>query len=147
MGFETVDEPERWIVGVATRTCNADEMRPDRARLPRLWQRAARTGPADAEMVAVLTDYESDHGGEYTQIVGRSVPGPPQLDEGLVAVRIPAGRYARIVAEGELPGAIVEAWQQVWAAQETGALRRSFRTDFEIWPASHAPAIHLSIER
>lgn len=63
MRVEVVDQPERWIVGVATRTCNADEMDPQRSRLGRLWQRAA----PDGEMVAVLTDYESDRHGEYTE--------------------------------------------------------------------------------
>jgi hypothetical protein len=44
-GFATarlrVEQPDRWIAGVATRTRNADEMEPERARLPGLWQLAA----------------------------------------------------------------------------------------------------------
>lgn len=142
MRVEVVDQPERWIVGVATRTCNADEMDPQRSRLGRLWQRAA----PDGEMVAVLTDYESDRHGEYTEVVGRPITDLSDLPETLVAVRVPPVRYARVAGEGEGPAAIMDAWRQVWLAEDGGELRRSYRTDFELWPAGGSPVLYLSVQ-
>jgi hypothetical protein len=34
VSIELVEQPDRWIAGVATRTRNADEMKPERVRLP-----------------------------------------------------------------------------------------------------------------
>lgn len=141
MSFEIVTRDELWVAGVATRTRNADEATPERARLPGLWQRAA----PDGAMVAVLTDYESDRDGEYTQVVGRVLADPSQLADTLVAVRIPAGRYARLVTEGALPHSIVAGWREIWSAEERGDLQRAYGTDFELWPAGEAPEIYVSI--
>jgi predicted transcriptional regulator YdeE len=62
-----------------------------------------------------------------------------------VAVRVPAGEYARVVAEGEVPQAIVNAWRRIWTAEENGDLRRGYRTDFEVWREGSAPEIYLSL--
>lgn len=142
MSFEVVEQQELWIAGVATRTKNADEMTPERSRLARLWQRAAPGGA----MMAVLTDYESDREGEYTQVVGRAIADPRQLADTQVAVRIPAGTYARLMTQGEPPESIIAGWREVWSAEQSGGLRRAYGTDFESWPESAAPEIYISIQ-
>ena len=138
-----VDHPELWVAGVATRTRNTDELDPGSARRPRLWERAA----PDGAMVAVLTDYESGHGGEFTQVVGRVVANPAQAREGQVVVRVPAARYSRVPTRGSSPAAIVSGWEAIWDAERSGDLIRAYRTDFEVWPASGPPTIYLSVDR
>ncbi|NUR91865.1 MAG: effector binding domain-containing protein [Nonomuraea sp.] len=138
--MDVTERPEVLVVGYAVRTTNADEMDPERGKLPALWQRAGAPGAfahvpgrTDENLYAVLTDYESDHHGAYTQIVGVGVRTVPRLPEGMVAVRVPAGPALRVEARGQMPQAIIEAWQQVWKHTESGGTpARSFATDLEI---------------
>ncbi|GAA3158001.1 hypothetical protein GCM10010466_55940 [Planomonospora alba] len=135
-----VDRPEVLVVGYAVRTCNADEMDPARAKLPALWQRAGVPGAfahvpgrVDESLYAVLTDYESDHHGFYTQVVGVAVRTAAALPEGMVAVRVPAVPALRLEARGSMPGALVECWQRMWKHTESGGTPpRAFSTDLEI---------------
>ncbi|MEV0595388.1 GyrI-like domain-containing protein [Nonomuraea cavernae] len=138
--MDVTDREELTVVGFAVRTTNAEEMDPTRARLPVLWQRAGAPGAfahvpgrVDERLYAVLTDYESDHHGAYTQIVGIGVRTVPRLPEGMVAVRVPAARTLRVEARGPMPQAIMEAWQQVWKHTESGGTpSRVFTTDLEV---------------
>ena len=138
--MEVTERNELTVVGIAVRTSNADEIDPARAKLPVLWQRAGAPGAfahvpgrVDENLYAVLTDYESDHHGAYTQIVGIGVRTVPRLPEAMVAVRVPAGKALRVEARGQMPQAIVDAWQQVWKHTESGGTPpRAFTTDLEV---------------
>jgi predicted transcriptional regulator YdeE len=137
---DVIDRAELVVVGFAVRTTNADEMDPARAKLPTLWQRVGAPGAfahvpgrLDENLYAVLTDYESDHNGAYTQIVGTGVRTVPRIPEGMVAVRVPAAHTLRLAARGPMPQALVEAWQQVWKHTESGGTpSRAFTTDLEV---------------
>ncbi|WP_406313077.1 effector binding domain-containing protein [Streptosporangium sp. NBC_01639] len=139
-----VDRPEMIVVGHAVRTSNADETEPGRGRLGALWARAGVPGAfahvpgrVDENIYAVLTDYESDHHGAYTQIVGVAVRTAAALPEGMVAVRVPRSQALKLEARGPMPGALQEAWQRVWKHTESGGTPpRAFTTDVEI----HHPA-------
>ncbi|WP_061297456.1 GyrI-like domain-containing protein [Herbidospora cretacea] len=129
------DRPELLVVGYAIRTTSDAEEDPDRARLPGLWQRAGAPGAfahvpgrVDENIYAVLTDYESDHNGAYTQIVGIAVHTAARLPEAMVAVRVPGVPCLHLEVRGPLPQTLLEAWQ--YLAQHPG--RRSFTTDLEV---------------
>ncbi|MGI5274568.1 GyrI-like domain-containing protein [Nonomuraea sp. CA-218870] len=138
--MDVTDRGEMIVVGFVVRTTNAEEMDPARARLPVLWRRAGAPGAfahvpnrVDENLYAVLTDYESDHHGPYTQIVGTAVRTVPRLPEGMVAVRVPAATTIKVEARGPMPQALTEAWQQVWKHTESGGTpARSFTTDVEV---------------
>ncbi|GAA2215977.1 GyrI-like domain-containing protein [Nonomuraea monospora] len=138
--MNVTERAELVVVGFAVRTTNADEMDPARAKLPALWQRAGAPGAfahvpgrVDENLYAVLTDYESDHHGAFTQIVGTGVRTVPRLPEGMVAVRVPAGQALRLEARGPLPQSLVESWQTVWKHTESGGTPpRAFTTDLEV---------------
>jgi predicted transcriptional regulator YdeE len=135
-----VDRPEMLVVGHAVRTSNADEMEQGRGRLGTLWARAGSPGAfahvagrVDENLYAVLTDYESDHHGSYTQIVGVAVRSAAALPEGMVAVRVSAVPSMKLEARGQMPDALLDAWQQVWKHTESGGTPpRAFTTDVEI---------------
>ncbi|MFF4777733.1 GyrI-like domain-containing protein [Microtetraspora fusca] len=139
-----VDRPEVLVVGHAVRTTNAAEADPARAQLPALWARAGAAGAfahvpgrVDENLYAVLTDYESDHNGAYTQIVGVAVHTAARLPEGMVAVRVPGVPAMRLEARGPMPDALLDVWEQVWKHTESGGTPpRAFTTDLEI----HHPA-------
>lgn len=137
---DVIERDELIVVGFVVRTTNAEEMDPARARLPALWRRAGAPGAfahvpnrLDENLYAVLTDYESDHHGAYTQIVGTAVRTVPRLPEGMVAIRVPAARALRLEARGPMPQALLECWQQVWKHTESGGVpARAFTTDLEV---------------
>lgn len=145
-GMDVIERAELLVVGFAVRTTNADELDPSRTKLQALWQRAGAPGAfahvpgrLDENLYAVLTDYESDHNGAYTQIVGVGVRTVPRLPEGMVAVRVPGGKALKLEARGPMPQALIDGWQQVWAHTETGAQpARSFGTDLEVHHAGGA---------
>lgn len=150
--MDVIERGELTVVGLAVRTSNAEESDPARARLARLWQRASAPGAfahvpgrLDENLYAVLTDYESDHHGAYTQVVGVAVRAVPKLPEGMVAVRVPSGPSLKIEVRGPMPGALIETWQQIWKQTEAGAQPpRSFRTDLEVHHGDGAE-IYLSV--
>jgi predicted transcriptional regulator YdeE len=137
---DVTERPELIVVGFVVRTTNAEEMDPARARLPALWKRAGAPGAfahvpgrVDENLYAVLTDYETDHNGAFTQVVGIGVRTAPRLPEGMVAVRVPAAQSLRLEARGQMPQALAEAWQQVWKHTESGSTPpRAFTTDLEV---------------
>lgn len=128
------------IVGHAVRTTNTRESDTEHAMLPALWARAGAPGAfdhvpgrADNQLYAVLTDYDSDYTGAYTQIVGVAVSSLQDLPEGLVAVRVPPARCLTQQARGPMPQALIEAWQNIWRHSESGGdPARAFTTDLEI---------------
>ncbi|WP_433421706.1 GyrI-like domain-containing protein [Microtetraspora malaysiensis] len=139
-----VDRPEVLVVGHAVRTTNAAEADPARAQLPALWARAGAPGAfahvpgrVEENLYAVLTDYESDHNGAYTQVVGVAVHTAARLPEGMVAVRVPGVPAMRLEARGPMPDALLEVWDQVRRHTDSGGTPpRAFTTDLEI----HHPA-------
>lgn len=138
--MNVTERAELIVVGYVVRTTNADEMDPARAKLPAVWQRAGAPGAfahvpgrVDENLYAVLTDFESDHHGAFTQIVGTGVRTVPRLPEGMVAVRVPAGQAMKIEVRGPMPQALADTWQQVWKHTESGgAPARAFTTDLEV---------------
>lgn len=144
--MKLVDRDELLIEGYAVRSSNAAEADPTRAQLPGLWQRARMptafagvSGRLDDRLYAVLTDYESDHRGSFTQIVGVAVADLVDLPEGLVAVRVPAARCLLLPARGPMPQALIAAWHRAWRHTDSGATpARSFTTDLEIHHADGA---------
>ncbi|GAB2927969.1 GyrI-like domain-containing protein [Nonomuraea fastidiosa] len=138
--MNVTERAELIVVGYVVRTTNADEMDPARAKLPAVWQRAGAPGAfahvpgrVDENLYAVLTDFESDHHGAFTQIVGTGVRTVPRLPEGMVAVRVPAGQAMKIEVRGPMPQALTDTWQQVWKHTESGgAPARAFTTDLEV---------------
>ena len=128
------------VTGLQIRTSNARAME----TIGPLWGRAHAGGlaglPTPAEhdrLYAVYSNYESDHNGEYDFTIGRAVY-PDEVPEGMTHVRIPSRRYAVVTAKGEMPGALIESWMQIWAAD----LPRAFKTDFEV----HDPATPGEVE-
>jgi len=154
-----VDQKEQVVIGLATRTTNEAEADPARARLGRLWGRVmgqdlASHIPHQAvpdALYAVLTDYETDHRGEYTQIVGMAVTDLAALPGGLVGVAIPAGRYLVFTARGPVPETVIQTWRDIWAYFSGAApYERAYTTDYEVHRPSTNPndavvEIHLAI--
>jgi predicted transcriptional regulator YdeE len=129
------------VVGISVRTNNAEQMTPE-APIGKQWSRLFKEGvlaaipnKADANIVALYTDYASDKDGDYTYVLGARVTKVENLPAGMVAKTVPAGRYALFTSEkGPVQKIVVEMWQKVWATPKAAlGGERSYKTDYEVY--------------
>src|SRR5580700_3437636 len=121
MNPRAVQQDEFTVVGIAVRTSNAEQMTPERP-IGKQWERLFKEGvltaipnKANANIVALYTEYASDKDGEYTYVLGARVTKVETVPAGMVAKNVPAGRYAVFTSErGPVQKVVVERWQKVW---------------------------------
>jgi predicted transcriptional regulator YdeE len=137
-----VEGKEFSVLGIEARTNNAKEMTNDGV-IPRQWGRFFAEGilakipdKVDSTIYAVYTDYASDRRGDYTVFIGAKVSDTSAIPAGMVAKRVPAGRYAVVTsAKGPVQSVVPQAWQQIWSLEDKSQLggARSYRADFETY--------------
>jgi predicted transcriptional regulator YdeE len=140
----TETQPAFTVVGFSIRTTNQKEAGGN-GEIPQIWQRAMQQGlleniphRADNNFTVVYTDYTSDQNSDYTYVLGVRVSAVDKVPEGMVAVPVPAGRYAIVESEtGPLPQIMPKLWQSIWAMspKELGG-ERAFKADYEVYPES-----------
>jgi predicted transcriptional regulator YdeE len=126
MNSRAVQQEGFTVVGIAVRTSNADQMTPERP-IGKQWERLFKEGvlaaipnKADANIVALYTEYASDKDREYTYVLGARVTKADNVPTGMVAKNVPAGRYAMFTSErGPVQKVVVEMWQRVWATPKS----------------------------
>lgn len=113
--------------------------------MPKLWQKFNLNNPTiDETVFGVYSDYESDANGFYTVTAG--VAGANEMKE-LNSVKINSGNYLIFKDKGELPKAIIDAWEAVWDYFKVNSLyKRCFMTDFETYSDGDEVAIYIGIE-
>lgn len=137
-----VEQPEFSVVGIQARTSNAKEMAGGGV-IPKQWDRFFKEGIADkipnkvdSTIYAIYTNYASDYNGEYDFIIGMKVGSVSNVPPGMVAQRVPGGRFAVITsAKGPVGQVVPQAWQQVWGLDDKKQLGgpRAYRADFELY--------------
>lgn len=129
------------VIGVSVRTNNAKEQSAD-GQIGKTWQRLSQEKflakiphKADESIIAVYTDYAGDKNGDYTFILGAKVTSEKEVPEGMVAVKIPSGRYAKYTSEkGPAYKVVPDTWKRIWdAPSSTPAGNRAYKTDFEVY--------------
>ena len=128
------------MMGIKASTSNTLEADPLSARIPELWQRYFSENieeqiPNKLEnggLLGVYTDYDEEHRGHYSLIVGRQVLAVDVVPDGFTAVEIPAGHYLVFSAEGDMPATVYTMWRTIreYFSQSTTQVR-AFTTDFE----------------
>lgn len=83
------------------------------------------------EVYSVYTDYESDHTGKYTTIIGSPVSSLDLIPDGLVGRTFEGANFKKFIAKGTMPNAIAETWKEIW--QKDKELNRSYTYDFEVY--------------
>ena len=76
----------------------------------------------------LYTDYETDHTGFYTAIIGCEV-SEVEGNEGLSIVHIPASKYQVHQLSGKFPDKVYAAWQQIWQSSED----RLYSVDYDLY--------------
>lgn len=137
-----LEQPIIKIAGLAVRTTNAKEWGPDGLIPGCIGQYYAQNIPEKianrrnpGTMICAYVDYESDHTGEYTFIVGEEVSSFDHMPEELKIFEIPAQRYVKHTTDaGPMPDVVKNAWGEIWQAGDDGlGAERSFIADFEVY--------------
>ena len=124
------------IIGISVQTTNQN----NRAAtdLGKLWQQFFSNDISNKipnkeseDIYAIYTDYGSDYKGKYTAIIGQRVNDLDKIPEGLVGREIKNENLLKYVAQGEMPAAVVETWNEIWANDST--LNRIYVADFEVY--------------
>ncbi len=129
------------VIGISSRTSNAREMTAEGV-IGKQWGRFMQDrwlskipNKADKAIVAVYTDYASDHNGEYTYVLGAKVTSDAEVPAGMVAKKIPTGRYAVFTSEkGPAAKVVPEAWMRINSLPKSAVGGdRVYGADFEIY--------------
>lgn len=144
MDYEIVWRGPIQIIGIGL---NASNSRP--AEIGARWQRFwAENVPnrvpnkAREEVISLYTGYEGDHSQPYRLIAGCPVENLDDIPEGMEGHTIPSARYARLVAKGPMPGAVVAVWQWVWASD----LDRAYTADFDVYGTAALDPVNAQAE-
>lgn len=154
MNPKVIDRGEFNVIGIAARTSNAKEMTPDGV-IGKQWGRIFQEGllekipnKADQNIVAVYTDYASDHDGEYTFLLGARVTSDANVPAGMVAKKIPAGKFAVFTTEkGPAPQVVPAAWMKInfLPSSVTGG-DRIYAADYEIYDERATDPQNLQVD-
>ena len=83
---------QRKVFGLSVTTSNADEVDPEKAKIPQLWQSFHQSRPSkdsgDELFFGIYTNYESDYLGAFDVFVGSQTSSSPTLSE----MTIPSGQ-------------------------------------------------------
>jgi predicted transcriptional regulator YdeE len=141
MNPKVVEKDGFTVIGISARTSNAKEVS-DEGAIGKMWGRIFQEGvlekiphKADQNIIAVYTDYASDHNGEYTYILGARVTSDTEVPAGMVAKKIPAQRFAVFTSDkGPAPKVVPALWIKINSLPKTAVGGdRQYKADFEVY--------------
>lgn len=144
MQKELVKMPEMKLVGISVRTTNEQEQDKMKGKIFPCVQQYFHQKLAEkisnrkrpGTTFCAYTEYESDHTGAYTYLIGEEVTSfDAPLPKGFQKLVIPKQQYAKFTTQpAPMPDVIINAWNEVWKMQpkQLGG-SRSYKTDFEVY--------------
>ncbi|CAA6798330.1 MAG: Unknown protein [uncultured Sulfurovum sp.] len=136
------------VQGLQVRTNNANEMNQKTEKIAPLWGRffheVLPTLSKEAIVYGVYYNYESDATGEFDVLVGADIMATTKE---MNSIMLQEGQYLMFPVKGELPQAIIETWQKVWAYFEDESIdeRRAYETDFEKYISEDEAEIYIGV--
>ena len=138
---KTTTEKGFTVVGISARTSNAKEASGE-GIIGKQWDRFMKesllgkiSNKVDSNIVVVYSDYESDANGAYDYTIGARVNSATKIPAGMVAKKVPPGRYAMFTSQKGFVGKVVpEAWSRIWSmSKSVMGGDRAYQADFEIY--------------
>lgn len=133
--FEQTNNPGIFVEGIAVRTTNMDGR--SQNDIGNLWTKFMTENIAaqikarlSDDIYCVYTDYENDHTGWYTAVLGCRISGPNDT-EGMFTALIPKGSYRVYKPEGKFPDCVADTWRQIWQDEAP----RSYIADYDLYKA------------
>jgi predicted transcriptional regulator YdeE len=150
--------PEKKIVGLNTRTSNEAEMAAgQKGNIATLWQqffqqnlKSTLANKLSDHVYAIYTQYESDHTGPYSLIIGHEVIDLTNAPDGTLPIVVAPGNFLKFTAPDNNPAVVLALWQHIWQFfQNNKDFKRSYSTDFELYDFERSKQleIYIAIER
>jgi len=152
-------EESFYVAGYQVRTNNANELS-GHGEIGNLWQRVMTQNlgvqipnRANAEIIVVYSNYDSDEKGEYSYLLGARVTSIEHLPAGMSYIKVVAGPYAVLTTgKGPVVEVLQAEWRKIWGLQpaQLGG-RRAFVTDYEVYdqrasnPQDSQVEIHIGL--
>ena len=134
---EIFNRQEFYLTGISVRTTNQNGQ--SQKDIGELWSRFIKDGllqqindRVSDDIYCLYTDYETDHTGFYTTILGCKVNSSGSVAEGFTGITIPAGKYQVYSLSGKFPENVHAAWQEIWASN----IERKYTADFDLYSAN-----------
>ncbi len=145
--MEKVSISDFVVNGIFVRTSNNAEMNEDTAKIGKLWQDfftiLTKQGEMPPVAYGVYSNYESDWQGGYDVLAG--IEGELVTDKS-VSLSIPNGSYLCFTKKGEMPGAALELWQEIWEYfSQSDTPMRAYQYDFEKYLGLDTVEIYIGI--
>jgi predicted transcriptional regulator YdeE len=137
------------VYGLKVRTSNSSEQDPKSAKIGDLWKvfykRIFMNIEQPSMAYGVYTNYESDHNGDFDIVA--AVESPRDKSD-LSKLDLKSGTYLVFENEGQMPEAIIEAWQDVWSffSNKECEYTRAYQTDFETYTDDKSVKIYIGIK-
>jgi predicted transcriptional regulator YdeE len=134
MKTEIIEQESFYIVGISVRTSNQNGR--SKSDIDELWfkfmdDNLIKQIPdrVSDDVYCVYTDYETDHTGEYTAVLGCKVNALTNTNNNFTTVSISAGKYQVYSLKSKLSEVISAAWQQIWKSD----INRKYTADFDLY--------------
>lgn len=132
MNYDIICLEEKTVVGYIVNTTN--ENNKAMSDIAMTWGRFIQSGAYDSisnrvneKSIGLYTDYEGDFTKPYNFLSCCEVVNPNTIPADMVARKIPGGKYARFVINGDVQKAVGEFWSKLWELP----LDRKYSADFE----------------
>src|SRR6218665_460200 len=117
------------VIGISVETTNQNNQAMNDLMV--LWSRFQSENLLDripnqlsTDIYSIYTDYESDYTGKYTCVLGLTVSSLDSIPEGMIGREFGSQHVTTFLAEGTLPNAVAEKWQEIWNSDKE--LNRSY---------------------
>jgi predicted transcriptional regulator YdeE len=134
--FERVNIPFFFVAGIAVNTTNQGGQ--SQKDIGDLWTRFTTenmtgeiVGKLSEDIYCVYTDYESDHTGWYTAVLGCRVENADNVPGGFFTALVPAGDYHIYTPKGKFPESVANTWRQIWQTD----INRKYSADYDRYKA------------
>jgi predicted transcriptional regulator YdeE len=134
---EIIELDEFLIAGISVRTTNQN--RQSQKDIGGLWTRFMNENlqlqihnRTSDDIYCVYTDYETDHTGFYTAVLGCKVNSLTQIPADFVSLTIVPDKYQVYFLTGKFPENIAEAWRFIW----DNITDRKYTADFDLYSAN-----------
>lgn len=151
---KVVTRNEKKVIGIEIRTSNQLEVHQSTARIPKAWQRFMRENVVDnipnkahkKTFLGVYRDYENDHNGKFSLILGTEVVALDKIPDGMVGIHVAPAKYLEFNFQGQLPDVVLMGWQFIWKYfSEHSEYHRTYVTDFEVYDTDHPDKVDIFI--
>lgn len=147
LSFERINLPGFFVAGIAVNTTNRDGQ--SQKDIGDLWTRFTTgnmaqeiAGKVSDDIYCVYTDYESDHNGWYTAVLGCRVKSADNIHANFFTALIPSGDYQIYKPQGRFPESVASTWRQIWQTD----INRKYSADYDRYKAGSTSFEETEVE-